>query len=195
MHTACMARLSLALILLGVPGVVLAQECSNQREQLAKMPLAERIYHAASPMTAPEADLDTLAKLLDAKDSPGPDAYRDAKGRTALLAAAMNGRTDAVDVLLEHGAAVEATDDQGQNALMIAAGNVWPDVMRRLLDAPGARALNLHAADKSGNTAVSLATSAKEYMATPDRAEAVLGMLAKAETETQPQLQEPRVEL
>ena len=145
------------------------------------MPPAERIYHAASPMTAPEPDLETLTQLLKAEDSPGPDAYRDAKHRTALLAAAMNGRTTAVDVLLKYGAAVDTVDTHGQTAFMIAAANAWPDVMQRLLDAPGAQKLDLRAKDQSGDTAFSLAESAKEYMATPDRAEAVLGMLAKAE--------------
>ena len=47
---------------------------------------------------------------------PSSDEY----GRTALMIAAENNRADALDILLGHGADIDAQDENGRTALMIA---------------------------------------------------------------------------
>lgn len=54
---------------------------------------------------------------------------------TSLVAAAMNGHTAMVDVLLRAGARVDATDRYGYTALHKAANNGYPDIVQRLLRA------------------------------------------------------------
>lgn len=58
-------------------------------------------------------DLTKIAQLLTATDINTPDA----EGRTPLMIAAKNGNADAVRLLLERGANVHATDNEGLSAL------------------------------------------------------------------------------
>jgi ankyrin repeat protein len=77
-------------------------------------------------------DLAAVQKLL----ARGVDinAKGDAIGRTALMAASLNGRTDVVRALLRKGADVNAKDDLGHTALFWGASDGPLDVVRALLD-------------------------------------------------------------
>lgn len=54
-------------------------------------------------------------------------------GRTALYLACQAGHVDIVDLLIEQGASIDATDDKGRNPLMAAAAMGHVGVVRRLL--------------------------------------------------------------
>lgn len=54
-------------------------------------------------------------------------------GWTALLSAAISGRTERVEFLLAHGAEVNATKDDGDTSLHLAAYYNFPDVVKLLL--------------------------------------------------------------
>jgi RNA polymerase sigma factor (sigma-70 family) len=66
---------------------------------------------------------DTIGIKDQLEAQPGLAAARDRHGRTALLIAAANGYADIVELLLSHGAAVDAVDLKNQNALKHAAAN------------------------------------------------------------------------
>lgn len=70
-------------------------------------------------------------------------------GQTPLMRAAQNGHIRVMEVLLEHGADVNAQDDDGRTALMIAAGASDPVMVRLLLD----RGAKLDIKDHDGFTA------------------------------------------
>jgi uncharacterized protein len=59
-------------------------------------------------------------------------------GRTALMAAVDKGERRVVEALLAGGADVNATDDLGQTALMLAAAHRDPEIVRVLLGAHAA---------------------------------------------------------
>jgi ankyrin repeat protein len=66
-------------------------------------------------------------------DQPGIDmGWRDpeSQGRTALHCACKNGHLEVVKLLVEHGASIEATDNNGLTPLLEAAGAMSLDVVR-----------------------------------------------------------------
>lgn len=67
------------------------------------------------------------------------DARHPSTWQTPLLVAAQNGHIEAMKLLIEAGADVNAQDDRGQTALMYAAGFADPDMVKLLLS-HGARA-------------------------------------------------------
>jgi len=72
---------------------------------------------------AETGDVPELQKLLDAEAALDINS-RDERGRTALMLAALHGRTDAVGVLLDRGADPNLADSQGLTPLQAAtAGN------------------------------------------------------------------------
>jgi hypothetical protein len=76
---------------------------------------------AALRRAAESGDVQGLSTLLDEK--PNLDS-RDSAGRTALMLAVINGRTDLVNALLDRGADPNVTDSYGETALHAAtAGN------------------------------------------------------------------------
>jgi hypothetical protein len=76
---------------------------------------------AALRRAAESGDIQGASALLDEK--PNLDS-RDSAGRTALMLAVINGRTDLVNALLDRGADPNVTDSYGETALHAAtAGN------------------------------------------------------------------------
>lgn len=73
--------------------------------------------------------------------------------RTALRAAAWGGHEDIVKALLQHGADVNRTDDEGRTALIAAAYMGHSEIVQHLLDF-GA---TIDHADSDGRTALSVA--------------------------------------
>ncbi len=94
----------------------------------------------AIDMAADNGNLETLRLLIK----------RDGRLTGALLIAAGRGHTDAVKLLLDKGADVNAGDQWGQTALMIAAGTGRLEMVRLLL-ATGAE---VNTQSKKGNTAL-----------------------------------------
>ena len=74
-------------------------------------------------------------------------------GRTALMAAAQEGKNNTVALLLECGAKIEASDKEGMTALMSAAFHGHSDAVEALLE----RGANMEARNKDGWTALMLA--------------------------------------
>lgn len=58
----------------------------------------------------------------------------DAGNRTALMAAASGGRLEVIDLLLEHGAALELQDSEGKTALVCAIEYGKIDAVKKLLE-------------------------------------------------------------
>ena len=79
----------------------------------------------------------------------GADVNARDHGQTPLMRAAQNGHIRVIGVLLEHGAHVNAQDDDGRTALMIAAGASDPAMVRLLLD----RGAKVNIKDQDGFTA------------------------------------------
>lgn len=71
-----------------------------------------------------------------------------------IIVAARKGNLDAVKVLVEHGADVDAQQSWGHTALMLASKEGHADVVRFLLD----QGANYKLKDKNGNNALSLAS-------------------------------------
>ncbi len=77
-------------------------------------------------------------------------------GKTLLIAAAGLGRKDIVEVLLDLGADINATDDNGSNALMDAILNSYPpnlNVTRFLIS----KNININASNHEGLTVLAIA--------------------------------------
>lgn len=80
----------------------------------------------------------------------------DESGRTALIDAANRGLTDAVRILLNAGADVEAkTAGDGKTALILASHDGHPHIVQMLLN----RKANINARNKNGETALMLAAA------------------------------------
>jgi ankyrin repeat protein len=81
---------------------------------------------------------------------------RDGKGRTALIDAANRGLTEAVQILLDAGADIEAkTKLDGTTALMLAAHDNHLDIVQMLLN----RNANINARNGNGESALMLASA------------------------------------
>ena len=93
-------------------------------------------------------DLDRLKKLSNEPDVLDPD------GRTALMAAAIDSKLDAAQILIDAGANVDAQDPGGWSALHFAAQSGSLEIVDLLLDA-GA---SVNVVDIHGNTPLGKAT-------------------------------------
>lgn len=71
-------------------------------------------------------------------------------GMTALIWAARNGKKDMIELLLEHGADLEAHSSSGETALLAGSGAGHEGIVRFLID----RGANLSAKDSSGQNAL-----------------------------------------
>lgn len=105
-----------------------------------------------------QGDVGTVQMLLGSGVSPewlSPDG----NGIRALHAAAMGGHVPVVRLLLQHGAAIDAVEAQGRNALHLSAINNRPDVVRELIQAHIARRISLDIPDRSGYSALHYAAA------------------------------------
>jgi ankyrin repeat protein len=141
-----------------------------------KAPVLERIHNdgdtnlgeGATPLmrAAKDADVPVMRALLDA----GADVnLRTKVGKTPLMFAASRlggfrgtpnrgteqGALAAVTLCLERGAALEATDQNGQTALHLSVAQAEESVIRLLVD----KGANLQAKDKQGRTPLDLANA------------------------------------
>ena len=80
-------------------------------------------------------------------------------GRTVLHVAAAEGVAEAITMLLEYGALVNATDNHGQTALHLAADEGNEEAMKILLE----HGVPVNATDNHGRTALHLAVTRYEY--------------------------------
>src|SRR5262245_33294409 len=71
-----------------------------------------------------------MQRVLDG----GAEMTAQLQGRPMLVLAASSNCLDAIDVLLAHGADVNAADENGTTALMHAAGLGFAKIVQRLLD-------------------------------------------------------------
>ena len=101
------------------------------------------LHHAAARGYA------TLARELVDRGTEVDGAARDTR-TTSMMEAAKEGQAETVKLLLDHRAAVDATDYAGREALALAAGEGHAEVVALLLD----RGANIHARDREGNTAL-----------------------------------------
>jgi ankyrin repeat protein len=122
--------------------------------------------------------LDIEKMLLEKRGAKGA---RDKQGGMALLAAAAWGRVQNVKLLLDNGAPVEATDDEGNTPLLISASGSAVstiDTVRLLLE----NGANVEAKNSHGDTALILAAS-EEGMDSIDIVKLLLRKGANVRTE------------
>lgn len=118
---------------------------ANAANDYGMTPLSEACLNANSTL---------VRSLLKAGAHPNTAI---ATGETPLLTCARTGAVDSVRLLVEYGAAVNAKEPkQGQTALMWAAAEQHPDVVKALIDAHA----DLTAHSKQGFTAIHFAARA-----------------------------------
>jgi len=102
---------------------------SSKRARMCKPPIA-----TGSPryLACQNGSAATIEKLLAA----GADANAAVtEGETALMTASRTGNPDAVKILLDHGAAVNAKESwHGETALMWAAAEGHPEAVKMLIE-------------------------------------------------------------
>ena len=106
---------------------------------------------SAAHTAADEGDVEKLSKLLNKQ--PGLVDEKDVGDHTPLHLAAFDGRKGAAEVLLAHGAAIEAGDVCGWTPLHTAVVRHHKDVVELLL----AKGANINAKDRQGQTPLHLA--------------------------------------
>ena len=109
----------------------------------------DALQQAAASGQVPDAEsiLETQAGLVNCRDS---------RGWTPLYYAAFNGQTGMIQILVAHGAALDAADKDGTTPLHAAATAGYPDTIEVLLQS-GAR---INALDHDGDTALTDAAAA-----------------------------------
>ena len=117
-------------------------------EELARQRMAESFMEAVM-MNDEDEELQDLIDGGAVVDEP------DWLGRTALIIAATEGLTDAVNILLENEAEADAIDQHGRSALIWASGNGSAEAVEALLG----KGVELDRADDAGNTALLLAAA------------------------------------
>jgi len=89
--------------------------------------------YGATPMSA-AAEVGATAVLKELLDAHADVESPNTEGQTALMVVARTGRVDAAELLLKHGAKVDAREQWGgQTALMWAAAQSQPQMIRLLL--------------------------------------------------------------
>ena len=99
--------------------------------------------------------VDTFEVITRAmKEKKGADpAVGDKENLTALMVAAIHGKTEVAKAILDRGADINAADKNGMTALMWAARNGRKEVVQVLLE----KGADLKARDKQGKSALDLA--------------------------------------
>ncbi len=119
-------------------GVLLIRSVYQLQIETGPQTDLERIPAGTIHDAAERGDLGALRALLKqgmSPDRPLRTGERWRQGMTPLMLAALVGNTEAVRVLLEAGAKVNAASGDGKTALMYAAGWADPETLRLLLDA------------------------------------------------------------
>ncbi|WP_295381081.1 ankyrin repeat domain-containing protein [uncultured Pseudacidovorax sp.] len=111
--------------------------------------------HVVPPAASTRPVAPALASWLAQQGLAGPEA-RGAHGNTPLMLAAWRGQADAVQALLAHGVALDATNADGNNALWLACVHGEPALIERLVRA----GVPLDHANKVGATCLMYASSA-----------------------------------
>ena len=131
------------------PGTRETTDLSEVEERLAaKNAIAEDTPTGQMVLAARNGDVSLLRYFLD--EGIGPDAEESENGHRALHGAAAAGEVEAVELLLDAGADVNALDGAGVTALMRAALSAAVPAGKRLVDA-GAE---VNALSESGETAL-----------------------------------------
>jgi ankyrin repeat protein len=111
-------------------------------------------------LAANDGDVALLQFLLQQKGIKVNHSSND--GRTAVLIAAAAGASDAVTLLLEHGADALAKNSRGENALFAAVGNGHLHIVQLLLQ----RGLDINSTEQSGRTLLMhINTAGAEHLA------------------------------
>lgn len=134
----------------------------SQAQEQSRQPAIEHLKRKEVEGTV-EAFLETAfkgeAELITEFIAAGLDVNATLEGRTALMWASWRGYAEAVQVLLAHGARVEARDPEDTTALMFAS-DLWPksdghvEIVRLLL----AHGAEVNAKNKNGMTAIMAAS-------------------------------------
>jgi ankyrin repeat protein len=133
----------------------------RSRQRLADPNVADANGRTAITYAAARGFLEVVRRLLDA----GVDSNsRNGHGLTALMWAAgyeddvgVRAAASVIDLLLGRSAQIDAADDRGRTALMVAAELGHAEVVEILT----ARGADARAHDKSGRTALDLAAGAE----------------------------------
>ncbi|XP_062849854.1 KN motif and ankyrin repeat domain-containing protein 1-like [Trichomycterus rosablanca] len=99
-------------------------------------------------------DVEVMQRLMELSDV---NARAGLVGQTALHLAVRHGRASTVRLLLAHGANINAQDQAGTTALIIACDRGHTDIIQILLEDPDC---DINLTDKGGRSALSLATQA-----------------------------------
>ena len=91
-------------------------------------------FHHAALIKAAQHDACLAAKAL-LKNGACANSCRQESRQTALMVAALANAVDVVDLLIRRGAALEATDAEGNTALTYAAGDKDPTATAQLIKA------------------------------------------------------------
>eukprot|EP01046_Picozoa_sp_COSAG06_P040812 COSAG06_NODE_4977_length_3815_cov_2.324004_5_plen_305_part_00 len=102
--------------------------CAQPLSDKAQARLGHQLLGAAEA-----GDAMAIGRLIE--EGANPDARGAWDGETALIIASRYGHANAVAILLQGGAAVDAVNDRGSTALMIAAHDGRTECARLLLDA------------------------------------------------------------
>jgi len=102
---------------------------------------------------------------------------------TALMYAAMRGKTEVAELLLKYHANVNARDDNGDTALMWAAGRGYPDIVKLLLE----YGANPCVTNEEGLTAVGTARISQLNESNPAIKEDIIDLLQEAMDRCPPQ--------
>jgi ankyrin repeat protein len=110
----------------------------NTRQQAATMlsranAASNNVSFDGSSALLKAATVGQILVVRELLDQPGIDIdWRDpvSQGRTALHCACKNGHLEVVKLLVDHGASIEATDNNGMTPLLEAAGAMSLDVVR-----------------------------------------------------------------
>ncbi|KAK7832135.1 hypothetical protein U0070_015282 [Myodes glareolus] len=136
--------------------------CYNGNENCIEVLLEQKCFRkfVGNPFTPLHCAIinghENCASLLLGAIDPSIVSCRDDKGRTTLHAAAFGDHAECLQLLLRHGAQVNAVDHSGKTALMMAAENGQAGAVDILVN--GAQA-DLSGKDKDLNTPLHLAIS------------------------------------
>ncbi|KAF7117758.1 hypothetical protein CNMCM5793_006938 [Aspergillus hiratsukae] len=118
--------------------------------------VGDDVYEAGSTDEVSEYSVNLTAVLqLLLKHGAQTEVAEQNHGETPLLRASINGNTEAIRVLLDHGADITASDDEGCTALHLAAASGNHESVKLLIE----KGANIFAIDHSADTPLDLSAS------------------------------------